>query len=502
MWSPAALALMLMSASAPTDPARILADEALEAIGGQAALAKIHTVVLAGIRTRNALEQSTRPSGPWVQDIRDVVESRWLDTGALEDEERSRGLSTLGTNASSWIPRDVIVANDRAARRDDAGLTSAGGSPVQEAQETLSLGPERVLSTALAAPDLHKSAPEAINGFQHDVLAFTWNRARVKIYIEPYSKTPSAVEIVRPRPFNSYWAPWGDVDTRTDWDVWTLEPGGIRYPRLWSTVSNGQPEATFLIDRVELNPRRAPPVLTDQPAPRPIEQTAFPSDDRLVTLAPGIRQRPGPWNLLEVDQGNTTFIIEGPISNSYSARELASLRKRGRRVAGIVTSSDSWPHIGGLREYVAESVPLYCLDLNRPILERLFRAPHTSSPDSLELGRRAARWRVVQKRLAVGSGENRFELIPLRTATGERQMAVWFPARQLLYTSDLFQVTPDGSVFMPGTVEEMAQVVAREKLRVGVAVGMHYGPTSWDMILRWANLPKDLPAARGPDTSS
>jgi hypothetical protein len=71
------------------------------------------------------------------------------------------------------------------------------------------------------------------------------------------------------------------------------------------------------------------------------------------------------------------------------------------------------------------------------------------------------------------------ELIPQRTATGERQMAVWFPATGLLYTSDLFQKTPGGTWFTTQFLSEMDSVVAREHLDPVTIFGMHYGPTPW-----------------------
>ena len=478
------LAAALLVAATPSGDARALAREALDSVGGERALRAVHQVRLAGLRRRNALEQSTRPTGPWIEDVQDVTETRWLDQGALEDRLRSRGLSTLGSNTAEWSSSELDVANGRAVLRNAHGDAPAGGAPVQSAAESLELGPERALLTALGAPDLRLDRRENVNGFLHQVLAFTWRGAPVKIFVDPVSKTPSAVEIVRCRPYDVYWAPWGDVASRTDWDVWMLEPNGVRYPRLWRTVSNDQTETTYLIDEVEIGGASPPPAIAETPPPRPISGLPFPTDAGMVTLAPGIRLRRGAWNLVEVDQDGASYVVEGPISNAYSAQELESLRQRGRSLLGVITTSDSWPHIGGLREYVAHRAPIFALDLNRPILERLFSAPHELEPDALARTPGRALWRLISLRTGVGSGPNRFELIPMRTATGERQMAVWFPNHRLLYTSDLFQVSKSGKVDTPGTVQEMAQVISREKLDVSEVVGMHYGPILWSQILR------------------
>ena len=463
-------------ASTPSGDARDLARQALDAIGGERALRAVRQVRIAGLRRRNALEQSTRPTGPWIEEIQDVTETRWLDADALEDRSRSLGLSTLGSNTAEWSSEELDVADGRAVRRRSGRSSPAGGAPVQVAAESLQLGPERALLTALAAPDLRTGPSEPLNGFPHRVLAFTWRNCPVKIFLDPSSATPSAVEIVRSRPYDVYWAPWGDVDSRTDWDVWTLEPGGMRYPRLWRTVSNGQTESAFTIDKVEIMAGSTPPSppVQDHPA-RLVSEAPLAPDAKLVTLAPGVRLRPGAWNVLENDQGAATYVIEAPLSSAYAAREMRSLRDRDRILAGVVTTSDAWPHIGGLREYVATGVPVYALDLNRPILERLLAAPHGFAPDALAGTLRLPVWRMICDRTPVGSGSNRFELIPLRTATGERQMALWFPAHRLLYASDLFQVSNDGRVSTPATAQELAQVVERERLDPETVVGIHFG---------------------------
>lgn len=200
-----------------------------------------------------------------------------------------------------------------------------------------------------------------------------------------------------------------------------------------------------------------------------------------------MRQIPGPWNILEIDQGARTFVVEAPISTNYSAAELRRVAASGQALAGVITTSDSWPHIGGLREYVAAGAPLYALDLNRPILQRLFVSPHRTGPDALARRPRSPVWRLVFRRTVIDGPGRRIELIPLRTATGERQMAVWLPQDRLLYTSDLFQLSPS-EVFTPETVQEMADVVAREHLDVRLVVGMHYGPTPWGEVLKRAGL--------------
>jgi hypothetical protein len=135
-----------------------------------------------------------------------------------------------------------------------------------------------------------------------------------------------------------------------------------------------------------------------------------------------------------------------------------------------------------LREYVAEGVPIVALDLNQPILDRLFASPHMQAPDHLAEQPREPILRTVSAPTTIGSGDTAMRLIPLRTATGERQMAIYWPAHRLLYTSDLISVQPDESVWLPQYRDEIASVIAREGLEVETVFGMHYAPVTWSKV--------------------
>src|SRR5258708_19275641 len=78
----------------------------------------------------------------------------------------------------------------------------------------------------------------------------------------------------------------------------------------------------------------------------------------------------------------------------------------------------------------------------------------------------------------------------------ERQLMVFFPEHNLLYGSDPFQVSADGSFFYPQTVTELTDAVAREHLAVSEFFMMHVGLT------QWSELNKAVAAAELHDTPS
>jgi hypothetical protein len=201
-------------------------------------------------------------------------------------------------------------------------------------------------------------------------------------------------------------------------------------------------------------------------------------------LAPGIELYQGAWNTTLVRQDDGVLILEAPISSRYVRGVLAKAHSEypGVPIKGVLSTSDSWPHIAGVRQAVAAGVPVYVLDLNKPLLDRLVDAPHRLQPDDLQSHPKAARWTVVGDRLELGKGANRVVLYPLRGASTERQYMVYFPQQKLLYASDTLAFTGDHALYNPELMSEVMQAVAREHLKVDTVYAMHQGPTPWTEV--------------------
>jgi hypothetical protein len=475
--------------------ARSLVEDSLRAMGGEAALRSIETLSFKGIGHRYMLEQSERPEGPWLFDYFQISEIRDLRNARLRQVIESRGCnSTECWKSAQWSAPSALVVADHVAASVREGTVSAGrASAVQLAEESLALAPERVLLLARDAPDLRAEPDISFHGFTHHVIAFTWENKPVRVFLSGYTALPSAVEITRPRPYEFFWSPWGDVTTRVSFAFWMLEPGGIHYPREWNYESNGQPDWTFMVNELTFNP---PVKAEDFAIPEEVRKS-FLSRKRknediplglggspAREIAPGVVLVSGLWNVEEIRQSDGIVILEGPIASGYSKRVIEDARKRfpGLPIKAVISTSDAWPHIGGLREYAAEDIPIYALDLNRPILERLLSAPHHLEPDTLASRSGPPRIIYVSRRTKLGEGANALEIIPLRTVTGERQLFVYLPGPKILYSSDLFQRDSSGNFFLPQTVSEALDVVKREHLEVDLDIGMHLAPTPWSDV--------------------
>jgi hypothetical protein len=473
--------------SQPTANARKYIEGAIVGMGGQAALENLKIVRFAAVGYRDMVEQSERPEGPYVVEYDEISEVRDLEHRRFRRTQIGRVLAFPSPEVTT------VVADDIASRRVGKRSTSATRQQIVDAQENLELGPERILLTALAAPDLRADADTILQSVPQHVITFTWKGRPVRIFLNVYTSLPTAVEWTCPYPQDTYWTSWGDVTTRIYYSAWWLVRGGIHYPLQWDSFRNDLPDRVLTIATIEPNVALPPDtfeISADDKAA--FAKTADRSlDDRVtsqggpgqpaIELAKDIILIPGAWNATLIRQSDGVVILEAPISATYSARVIAEANRRwpGVPIKAVISTSDAWPHIAGVREYVARRIPVYALDLNIPILSRLVASPHTIIPDTLAKAPKSPDFRAVSHKTAIGDGSNRIEIYPLRGETSERQMMVYFPSHKLLYGSDPFQKLDDGTYSFPQTVWELVHAVETERLPVDTFFMMHIGPTPW-----------------------
>jgi hypothetical protein len=472
---------------APAAGARSSVEAAVARMGGADALRRLDTLCLEWVGYVNLLEQSERPEGPWIPAI--------ARTAEVWDSSRGRWSETQqATVAEDDYTLRTIVNGGAAARRYGERWLPAGRSDVDAAREWMSLSPHAVLLEALAAPDLRAEASREFQGVPHRVVSWGSGERARRLLLNADTGFPTAVEARRAYPEDRYWQVWGDVTTRVSWSYWDLLPGGLMYPRQWDVERGGRPWKALTITKLEAGlPAEGDPFELPAEA-RAASGGALSLDEPTLgdpkrpasELAPGVVWVPGSWGVALVRQEDGVVVIEAPISSGYSARVLEEAARRfpGAPVRAVITTSDSWPHFGGIREYAARGIPMYVLDHNVPQIRRALDSPHRFHPDALARRPRTPVLHAVSARTVVGRGANRIELIPVRGETGERMMLAYIPNGRLLYASDLFQAGRGGP---PEYAWEVSEAARREGLDVATVFAMHSDPTPWASLLDLVN---------------
>jgi hypothetical protein len=476
LWVPQAL---------PHKDARAWVRTAVERMGGETLLRNIRTLRVEGSGYRNLLEQSERPEGPWIPSVEHDIE--------LWDLAGGQWSSISESDAGEFhFTQQQIVSGGAAATSFDGRWSPGSRAVLQTMEQRFAWSPFRAMLSALDAADLRAEPDQVYQRVPHHVIAWSAKEGPMRAWLNAQTGYVTAIETVRAYPDELYWQVWGDVTTRVIFSYWSIEAGGWRVPRQWDVERNGQPESVLTIRSIAMNPQLPADAFAigddtrkafEARATQTLDDPAFGSTARPPReLAPGVVEIPSSWDITLVRQEDGIVVIEAPISAGYSKKviEEAGRRFPGVRVKAVISTSDSWPHFGGIREYVARGIPIYILDLNEPILTRAVRSAHTLHADSLASRPRAPLFKSVAARTLVGSGANRLELYPVRGETGERMMAVYLPEHRILYGSDLVQWGRGGP---PEYVSELLDLATREKLPVDTVYAMHADPSPWSRVV-------------------
>ncbi|HLP31361.1 MAG TPA: hypothetical protein VK150_08370, partial [Geothrix sp.] len=459
--------------------------------GGEARVRAIRGLKLEAICHTPLVEQSDRPEGPYVTAYGEITLWRDVMNGREYREERQRRMFF-----EDWTPFPSVYFTTTESYRSVRGKWGAGDlRSWEEGQEALALSPERLLITACDAPDLRADGQETFQGMAQDRLRFTWRQRKVTLLLNPHTHLPTRLEVVRTHPESLFLHLWGDVATQTTFGNWQLVQG-VALPLLQVSSTLGWPGRSLTILRATLDPSDAPwPTLEENLRPAAAQvvrsgPSAIAFRPNGQTLAQGVVFHAGPWNTTLVSQGDGVVVLEAPLPSEYSEGVIQEAARAfpDQPLKAVVSTSDAWPHLSGVRAYAARRLPIYGLDLNQSLLNRMLDAPHRLAPDAWERTKAAdprlkAQLISVSAKTVIGTGPNRLELYPIRGQSGERMLMAYFPEHRLLYGSDLVQRNPRGGFLMPIYLVDLARAVAREGLQVDTVFAMHLGPTPWAQVL-------------------
>lgn len=456
---------------------------ALTAMGGRERIEAVKTLGLEGVQHTLLVEQSYRQE-PFItayartQEKIDFTAQRMLVQTHLTWPESDPGQSESDTM--------LVVGPEGGVYRSEKSDSPASRADIEAARFALALGPMPLLLNALGAADLHFETAQRVRSTLHPVVGFNWQGRAVRVLINPFNHLPDAVETVAV--LYDHWYQWGDVHQRIYWDNWQTVHG-LRYPTNEVEERNGTLWESRQVLKVDLNPAMDAAVvkMDAQVAQKGLQSPGWERPFKAqagVTLAPGITLFPGSWNATVVKQDDGIVLLESPLSGKYIAGVIDRAKEQspGQPINAVLSTSDSWPHVGGVRQVVALGLPVYILDLNQPLLQRLVASQRHLHPDLLAQSPRQAKWRVVSHKVQVGVGANRMELYPLRGASTERQYMVYFPEHKLLYASDTLALNADGSLYAPELMREVMDAVKRENLEVTTVFAMHQEPVPWQQV--------------------
>jgi hypothetical protein len=286
---------------------------------------------------------------------------------------------------------------------------------------------------------------------------------------------------------------WGDARVEYLWSIWTPVTG----------TRSLAPQYTFRLVEGVVNVQRHSPsfasLSADSTALLQIPANSRPQMDLPPAVPDTVRvgattfllRTPLYTNVVTL-QRDTVYVLDAQVSEARARSDSSWIARLfpGRHPVVVVVTDLAWPHIAGVRFWVAQGATIATHPMNRAFLASVVNRTWTVEPDLLTRKRQRApvpfRFRALGPDAALAGGAVRVHGID--GAGSEGALMVHLRDDQFLWTGDFVQ---------PGGPDSFSRVYAEEVIaaatRAGITpqryAGMHAPLNEWARVPRLAPTP-------------
>ena len=305
-----------------------------------------------------------------------------------------------------------------------------------------------------------------------------------RLFVDPKSGLPVKLERREPH------ALWGEVRVEYLWTNWEAV-AGARAPLAAYRLVDGAVDITRLIGPPVLVPRDSAPPLA-VPANAPTTLTGAPDASRPDADRPDT-VRVGAHAFLLVSRAytsavvlarDTVWVLDATLGERRATADAEWVARLfpGRHPVAVVVTDLAWPHVAGVRHWVARGATVVSHAASEPFLRRVVARRWTLAPDSLERLRRvrpaaaALRFRAVRESLTVAGGA--LALHAIDGLGSEGALMAWLPGDHFLWAGDFVQTVQAPSAY----AAEVVAAVQRARLGPTRVAAMHLPVTPWAAV--------------------
>jgi len=370
--------------------------------------------------------QSDRMYPPFIHTSNDT--EWWFEpaTGAERGGPAGRAAKSgfLHTGKATWQVRDTTLIPIPAAH----AFLKAGRD----------LNPLAMLVDWRAAPGLRVEGRCIYREYPRTVLT---RADGSRLFLDTKSAIPVKLERTEPHYL------WGQVKVEYVYATWWAA-GPVILPVATTRLVDGQEEVTRALT---LGPSTAR--VTDSapfmrvPSDAPDMSTA---EQPMLTLGKLDTMRLGANAFLMLNRAyrgglllarDTVWVLDATQGEDRARADSAWIAKLfpGKHAVAVVVTDLAWPHISGVRFWVARGATIVTHPMSREFLQRVVDRRWTLKPDALEQTKPRAtiRFRFVSDSLVAGGGAIR--LYPIDGVGSEGALMAWLPDTKFLWAGDYLQ---------------------------------------------------------------
>lgn len=338
-----------------------------------------------------------------------------------------------------------------------------------------------VIADWSAATDVELGGSETFRDYPRLVLTRHTGIGDERLLIDGKSGFPVKLDYVEPHYL------WGQRHIEYVWSEW-VSKDGLALPGSAFRIADGDVEISQTVSTAELVARTAAPSLTPpqppQKAPADLPLFLQPIAPQTTRIGPDtwLLSNPG-YNEVAALIGEEIYIFDstqGETRAREDAEQIAKLFPGARKVNLVITDL-AWPHIAGVRYWVAQGATIMAHPAARAFLEHVVDRQWTQSPDELEQSRSRGK-RIPMKFVPVDGflrlAQDRVELMPIDGIGSEVALMAYLPADKFLWASDYIQTLDEPSLY--------AAEVIRAAERAGIVpdrfAAEHVPLNSWQQV--------------------
>ena len=450
---------------ATTGDARALLDRAARAVGlDREGVLHAHTadVVL-------QLHQSDRPYPPYFAYVQSV--ELWFDpaTGV----ERAEGSFVFPGRGPSPSP---ITFRDADRFQVERGGTRQNADPM--------FGPARELNAWAVLRDWRAAGDAAVvaectyHDFPRVVLERTTGHGPERLYLDPESALP--VKLDREEGPAASRSIWGPTHVEFVYQTW-IAVGDRSVPAASFRVVDGMVATSRTVGEAGVVARAdAPEVAMAEDTPLP--PSPFDAAPDTVRVADGVYLLVTPvYTEAAALIGDTVVVFDATTSGARAAHDRAWVERLfpGPHPVEVLVTDLAWPHVGGVREWVAAGATVVSHRVSEPFVRGLVERRWTREPDRLEARRGEVALQFVGVDGSMELADGRVRVTTIGGIGSEGALVAYLPETGFLWAGDHVQTVDGPSDY----AAEVVAAVRREGWTPRTVAAQHLPLTPWQAVL-------------------
>jgi hypothetical protein len=180
--------------------------------------------------------------------------------------------------------------------------------------------------------------------------------------------------------------------------------------------------------------------------------------------------------------GNEIYIFDATQGDERARQDAAEIARLfpGKHKINLVVTDLAWPHVAGVRYWVAQNATIIAHPAARAFLQAVVNRRWTLHPDALEKNRKSSQFHFVAVDHKTSFGTGKVELAPIDGIGSETVLMGFIPADHFLWSSDYIQTLSEPSQY----AKEVLSAVRREGWQPQQAAAEHVALFEWNRILQ------------------